>query len=216
MNDEVRLDKGPISEKNARLLNHAHLGPLFPDWIPQLVLPEGREWLKYENRFPIQKIDGPTWNDAMYDRDFPLRKQIEIAVQTVHQLLELLTEYGVLLTDRHGDNVRIDRNGNVWQVDLDLLYDAVTGRSNAIGPKENLPSRLGEVKIKDRRQLEKAQAEVCHSILTDLNHAFWLADRREPLSVPEQAAYEAIKKLQESGGSVTLAQLADFLASLRV
>ncbi len=172
-------------------MNHAHLGPLFPEWIPPLVVPTNGELRKHPKCFPMQRIMAPTWNDRMSEWDVPFSEHLEIALTTTRQLLELWRKYGIVLGDRHRYNVLVDHRNRVWQIDLDLLYDVVTDTKNVIGPNENLPARKGKYQAKNPDGDFKYQAKVSSIILRQLVEALERSQKPRPF-FHNDALYDAI------------------------
>lgn len=223
---EIHHEFGPISERNDRLLNHAHLGLIFP-WIPELVLPPDEEIQDHPDRFPVEQVPGRKWRSCMADPSFQLADHLQIALATVGQLRQLWQTCGILLIDRHHHNIMVDQQKQVWQVDLGMLYDGSTDRVNYIGREEDLPSRQGNWELQSPPDARRHEVRVCVDILANLEEAAERIRSRQALSAGEVEVSQSIyqyfwgwwrifrsQRYLESDCVASLAQLEKWLAQL--
>ncbi len=105
-------------------------------------------------------------NDASAGARFA--KQPAIAQESARQILALWQRYGILLKDRHDLNIMIDRQNQVWQIDLDLLYDGFTDKFNVIDAKENLLARVGKVRLADPGKAVLQEGKGCRMLVENL------------------------------------------------
>ena len=80
---ELHVEQGATTELNRRLINHSHLGLLFPEFIPQLIVPVGPEFSKgykfpYDRNFPVERSRGFTWHELSSDYFINLTTHIQI------------------------------------------------------------------------------------------------------------------------------------------
>ncbi len=129
-------------DQTLKFKNHAILGCRFPAIFPQLVLPEDvvveRKYFgDLTSRFPIQQIDGRTWEYHFYSRN-DLSFNIHICIAAVNQMIGL-AKHGLIVGDRNAKNMMLEKSatgdisyGNVRfrlvQVDLAHAFDVQTGK----------------------------------------------------------------------------------------
>lgn len=169
--EDVHFEKGWIVPDNRRLINQSHLSAVAQDFIPQLVVPDTEilEQADAENAFPVEKIQGPQWQQLIISphetkwfgqeiAPFAFNDHLQIARQSIREAKFLFDTYGIILTDRNPTNIvlkPVDQQGHinaggkdwkVYQVDFGTVYDAVNGTlyiDNAV----NLLERQGVPKI---------------------------------------------------------------------
>jgi hypothetical protein len=178
----IGAEQGEISTSNQRLINQSHLSYVCPEFIPQLVVPSKAALRQSEelDGFPMQKIKGPTWNKVIeeYD-DIPLEVHIRIARESAKQLDTLVKEYGVILIDRHTDNIRLTptvqdtgitfdgRNWKVYQVDFNMIRDAQEDR-DYLAQDIDLSSRKGHVRFKNPQAARRAIATTAGTLVENV------------------------------------------------
>lgn len=139
----IHPELGSIENSNFKLQNQANLGVLFPDFIPQVVLPNSDVLasIRESNSFPVVHVEGETFL-SYYERAQPsFTEVLTVGIEYYKQQLRMLRRVGVMLRDRKADNMILEkvsiqddssiRLGNqqfhLWQVDLDYVSDEVDG-----------------------------------------------------------------------------------------
>jgi hypothetical protein len=156
-NIDIYRGKEPTKPTNLRLLWQAELGRLFPDIWPQLVYPEratsGLPLFDFRRYYPVEKIHGIEWQKLLSAPDVPLTTHLDIARTTAQQIQQIFSATGIIIADRHANNVmlelaqpfnplaRFSQSYRVKQVDTaaDYIYDTVTDQTNV--PPPNLEER---------------------------------------------------------------------------
>jgi hypothetical protein len=191
----AHFDRGGIREDNQRLLIHSHLSSVAPDFIPQLILPDEKMLAEAESQkgYPVENIQGLKWADLIYHPEknvvagqeftrFTCADHLHIALQTLKEVKIMIENYGIVLKDRNLNNVIVaptqesghfshDQNQwKVWQVDLEEIYDAVTGE-NTIGNQVDLSERknVKPENMQDPQRTEKELSKIVRSVFDGLN-----------------------------------------------
>lgn len=145
----VHAEIGSGTFTGEREILHVVLADLF-DFIPPVVITDMKRFRDDAGRsdtFPVKKIDGP--NIETYIQQAGYTQSMSAVRQAVSELHAFLSR-GMSAGERTTGHMLVDKNGKVWQIDLEGAYDFVLGRF--IGSIESLhidfnsPERLAKVK----------------------------------------------------------------------
>lgn len=175
----IHWNSGEIGNPH-KLSNHAIMGLLCPEFVPQLVVPTNSQLEEVSDIpipvFPSVDLGWEKWSSFLERKGLGLEAHLSIGLEASRQLHHALNRFGIIIRDRHQGNIMLIETNKktsiffkgkyfrVFQTDMGILYDVVSDKQ-FLDPGIDYFTRKLPIEIANRPKTSINQATVTMAIL---------------------------------------------------